>query len=200
MLISYCNGSTSLDFFLRIASSSLASASSRSVTTSLSACVSASNKSTSSPLSLMLSVIFFATSGVLHMIFAGLHKSNLSVSHRKSSISSSFLPLNNRVPRPTACAYKLLTFVGLSMITQSMDGSSKPSVQSIELQITSYSPLANFSFVSSLSSLCPLTSCALKPRCISNCVNFLLVAISGKNTSVFLPLQYSIILSAIWSK
>ena len=104
MLISNCNGSTSLRLRLLISSSCLARASSLCATTSDAAFSSASSISIAVPAAIsMFSVIFLATSSFSQMRLAGWQSSCLSVCHRKSSNSKSSFPGYNLVPLPTIC-------------------------------------------------------------------------------------------------
>ena len=142
MLISNCTGSTSLRLRPFMAFSSRARLSSRCATTSALACRSHASRSTPPGACSASSVMRAATSGDCATRCAGRHRSCLSVIHKKSSTSSSALPVSGlrRVPRPTICTYRLRTFVGRRTTTQSTLGQSQPSVSSMELHSTAPGP------------------------------------------------------------
>ena len=195
---SNCNGSTRRRLRLFISASCLARDSSRCCTTSLSACSAASRMSTGPPCSAALSVMLSATSAVSQTRCAGRQSSCRSVCHRKSSSSRSVLPGNRRVPRPTIWLYRLRTLVGRSTTTQLTLGQSQPSVSSILLHSTLYSPRSNAARISARSGDSPFTSAARKPREHRISRNFWLVLTSGRNTTVLRSAQVFAISSAIW--
>ena len=137
-------------------------------------------------------VMASAISWLWAMMCAGLHRSWRSVIHRKSSTSSSVLPVSGlrRVPRPTIWTYRLRTLVGRSTTMQSTLGQSQPSVSSIELHSAEPGPAASkAASVSDRSALSPLTSLAANPRSARIRANFLDVATSGRKTTVLRSMQ-----------
>ncbi len=199
MLISNWMGSTSFFFLWRISSSCLARDSSRSAITSSEAFFSACSISTGQPAACSRSaVILCATSFLVQMMSAGWQSSCRSVCHRKSRRRRYSFPGCSLVPLPTIWLYRLRTRVGRSTTMQSTDGQSQPSVRSMELHRTLYSPLSNASRISARSLLSPLTSAALNPRSVRMSRNFRLVFTRGRNTTVFRSVQYFFISSAIW--
>ena len=128
-----------------------------------------------------------ATSSLSAIRCAGRHSSWRSTCQRKSSSSSSVLPVSGlrRVPRPTIWQYSERTLVGRSTTTQSTLGQSQPSVSSIELQSTAPPPASsNAASVSARSALSPLTSIARKPLASRIPRNFCDVLTSGRKTTV----------------
>ena len=197
MDIAYCKGSTSFRFRFRIKASCSASAFSRSASASRSAFASASRISMLPPPSATCRSIRFAMSPSLEIREDGLHRSCRSVSHRKSRISSSVFPGNSRVPLPTACWYRLRTFVGRSITTQSTLGQSHPSVSSMLLHSTEYLPASKSFSISARSGLFPFTSAAFIPISFSSSQNRCDVWIRGRNTTVFRSAYRSAISCAI---
>ena len=81
---------------------------------------------------------------------------------------------------------------------QSTLGQSQPPVSSMELQSTAPGPAASkAASTSARSRLSPFTSIAFMPRSASSRVNFRLVAMSGRNTTVLRPAQVFAISPAI---
>ena len=182
------SGLTSFDFFRFC----LANASASALRLASSASVTAPNRSISSSFDAFVTVSMSCSLSAARQ--AGLQRLCLPDNHRKSRINRFSFPGDNLVPRPTIWQYSDRIFVGLSTTTQSHDGQSHPSVNSIALQSTAPGPaLSNQSRISFLSVLVPLTSFAPGIIPVSSCA----MLISGQNTTVFLADASRIIDSAI---